>query len=35
MKPKEIIGKKYQFSGKSINGYFDANFSVLEDLVNI
>jgi 3-dehydroquinate synthase len=34
MKHKEMIGKKYQFSGKSINGYFDADFSILEDLVN-
>lgn len=34
MKPKEIMEKKYQFSGKSISGYFDADFAMLEDLVN-
>jgi len=34
MKHKAMIEKKYQFSGKSINGYFDADFSILEDLLN-
>jgi len=34
MKTKKIIEKKYQFSGKSINGYFDADFAILGDLVN-
>ena len=34
MKHKEMIEKKYQFSGKSINAYFDADFSIMEDLVD-
>ena len=34
MKHKKMIEKKYQFSGKSINGYFDADFSIMEDLVD-
>ncbi|HEY5370027.1 MAG TPA: 3-dehydroquinate synthase [Hanamia sp.] len=34
MKREEMIEKKYQFSGKSINGYFDADFSFLEKLIN-
>ena len=34
MKHKEMIEKKYQFSGKSINGYFNADFTILEDLAN-
>ena len=34
MKHKEMIEKKYQFSAKSINGYFNADFAMLENLVN-
>lgn len=34
MKHKEMIEEKYQFSGKSINAYFDADFSIMEDLVD-
>ena len=34
MKNKEMIEKKYQFSGKSINGFFDADFSGIDDLTN-
>ena len=34
MKHKKMIEKKYQFSGKSINGYFSADFAMLEGLVN-
>lgn len=30
---KEITGKKYQFSGKIIECFFDAQFSMLDDLV--
>jgi len=33
MKDKKMIEKKYQFSGKSIMGYFNADFSFLESLV--
>ncbi len=28
-----MITKKYQFTGKTIDGYFDADFSIMEDLV--
>ena len=34
MKHNKMIEKKYQFSGKSINAYFDADFSIMEDLVD-
>lgn len=34
MKNKEMVAKKYQFSGKSINGYFGESFTILEELVN-
>ena len=34
MKHKKMIEKKYQFSGKSIKGYFDADFSIIENLVD-
>ena len=30
---KEMISKKYQFSGKTIDCFFDAEFSMIEDLV--
>ena len=33
MKNNEMSVKKYQFSGKSIDGYFDADFSFIESLV--
>ncbi|MEO8821885.1 MAG: 3-dehydroquinate synthase [Ginsengibacter sp.] len=32
MKNKEMIEKKYQFSDKSINGYFGACFEMIDDL---
>ncbi len=32
MKNKEMIEKKYQFSGKSINGYFGASFQMIDEL---
>lgn len=34
MKNKIMIEKKYQFSGKSITGYFDADFQLVDDLSN-
>jgi 3-dehydroquinate synthase len=34
MKSKEMLSKKYQFSGKIVDAYFDADFSILENLVN-
>ena len=34
MKNKEMIAKKYTFSGKTIDAYFNANFILLEDLVD-
>jgi 3-dehydroquinate synthase len=30
---KEMISKKYQFSGKTVDAYFNADFSMLENLV--
>ena len=30
---KEITGKKYQFSGKTIECFFGAQFSMLDNLV--
>lgn len=35
MKNKEMNAKTYQFSGKKINCYFDADFSEIRQLVNI
>ena len=29
-----MIERKFQFSGKSINGYFDADFSIIDDLTD-
>jgi len=34
MKNKEMIAQKYTFSGKTIDAYFNANFILLEDLVD-
>ncbi len=34
MKNKEIFAKKYQFSGKTIDAYFNSDFAVIEDLVD-
>jgi 3-dehydroquinate synthase len=34
MKSKKMLSKKYQFSGKIVDAYFDADFSILENLVN-
>ncbi len=33
MKNKEMIEKKYRFSDKSVSVYFDANFAILQNLV--
>ncbi|MEO8720991.1 MAG: 3-dehydroquinate synthase [Ginsengibacter sp.] len=33
MKNSEMIAKEYQFSAKTIGAYFDANFSMIENLV--
>ena len=29
-----MIERNFQFSGKSINGYFDADFSIIDDLTD-
>ncbi len=34
MKNKEMLSKKYQFSGKIVDAYFDAEFATIENLVN-
>lgn len=34
MKNKQVASKKYQFSAKMLEAYFDADFSMLENLLN-
>jgi 3-dehydroquinate synthase len=33
MKNKEMLSKKYHFSGKTVDAYFDAHFAMLENVV--